>query len=68
MELFSESQSDRTVLAFRSPEKTTATVIVMRRDGQVWLVLNGALKTTIAMTDSEADQLVDAVRAASRSR
>lgn len=67
-ELHSESQSDRRVLAFCSPEGRTATVIVMRRRGRVWLVLNGAEKTTLAMTDLQADQMVEAIRAASRRR
>lgn len=66
MELHSESESDRTVLAFRGPEGEAATVIVMRRNGQVWMVFNGALKTTVAMTDAHAGQLTQAVTAASR--
>jgi hypothetical protein len=66
MELQSESQSDRAVLAFRGPEGEPATVIVMRRRGQVWVVFNGAVKTTVAMTDPQADQFIAAVSAASR--
>lgn len=65
-ELHSESQSDRTVLPFRGPRGEPATVIVMRRSARVWLVFNGAVKTTVAMTDAEADRLVTALRAASR--
>jgi hypothetical protein len=66
MELYSESQSDRTVLAFRGVEGEAATVIVMRKRNQVWLVFHGAIKTTVAMTDAQAGQLIEAVRAASR--
>ena len=66
MELYSESQSDRTVLSFHGPAGEAATVIVMRKGAKVWLVFNGAIKTTVAMTDPEAAQLIDAVNAASR--
>lgn len=66
MELHSEIESDRTVLAFHGPEGGAATVIVMRRRGRVWLVFNGALKTTVAMSDRDAGQLIKAVRTASR--
>ena len=62
----SESESDRAVLAFRGPDGQAATVIVIRKRGRVWLVLNGAEKTTIAMTDPQAAQLIEALRAASR--
>lgn len=44
----------------------SATVIVMRRASKVWLVFNGALKTTVAMSDPECEELVVALRAASR--
>ncbi|MGH3797789.1 MAG: hypothetical protein ACRDSP_23200 [Pseudonocardiaceae bacterium] len=66
METFSESQSDRTVLVFRGLDGHAATVIVMRKRGQVWLVLNGAEKTTVAMTDPQAVHLIEALTAASR--
>ncbi|HEY2724346.1 MAG TPA: hypothetical protein VGI84_06645 [Pseudonocardiaceae bacterium] len=66
METYSEGQSDRTVLAFRGPRGESATVIVMRRTSKVWLVFNGALKTTVAMSDPECEKLVVALRAASR--
>jgi hypothetical protein len=68
MELHSDSESDRTVLAFRALEGEAATVIVLRKKTKIWLVFNGALKTTVAMSDTEADQLIEAVRAASRRR
>jgi len=57
VELYSESQSDRSVLAFRDPDGQAATVIVLRKRGQVWLVFNGAEKTTVAMTDAQRDML-----------
>lgn len=57
METYSEGQSDRTVLAFRGPHGESATVIVMRRTSKVWLVFNGALKTTVAMSGSNAKSL-----------
>ena len=63
---YSESHSDRSVLPFRGIDGATATVIVMRTRGQVWLTLNGAEKTTVAMTDPHAGQLIEALRAASR--
>jgi len=66
MELQSESQSDRTVLSFRGPGGEAPTVIVMRKGGKVWPVFNGAVKTTVAMTDPEATRLIEAVNAASR--
>lgn len=66
MELYSESQSDHTVLSFRGPDGEAATVIVMRKSAKVWLVFNGAIKTTVAMSDLEAVHLIDAVTAASR--
>jgi streptogramin lyase len=66
MELHSESESDRAVLAFRGPLGEAATVIVMRKNGKVWMVFNGALKTTVAMSDAHAGQLTEAVTAASR--
>jgi hypothetical protein len=53
---YSESHSDRAVLAFRGPAGQLATVIVMRKRGQVWFVLNGAELTTVAMTDPQAIQ------------
>jgi hypothetical protein len=61
VETYSEGQSNRSVHAFRGPAGQTATVIVMRRHGQVWLVLNGAEATTIVMTDPEAHQMRSAL-------
>jgi hypothetical protein len=66
VETFSESQSDRTVLAFQGPDGEPATVIVQRSRSHVWMVYHGALKTTVAMTDRQAVELIEALRAASR--
>lgn len=54
------------MLAFRGPAGETATVIVLRKRDQVWLVFHGAMKTTVAMSDPEAARLIEAVAAASR--
>ncbi|MGH3911946.1 MAG: hypothetical protein ACRDTC_00840 [Pseudonocardiaceae bacterium] len=66
MELHSEIESYRKVLAFRTPEGRPATVIVMRRRSAVWLTFDGATKTTAVMADQDASQLIDAVSHASR--
>lgn len=63
---YSESESNRAVLPFRGPDGEAATVIAMRRSTKVWVVLNGAVRTTVALTDPQAGQLIKAVRAASR--
>lgn len=67
MELHSEMESYRQVLAFRTPAGEAATVIVMRRKDAVWLTFNGARKTTVAMRDQEPNQLIEAVSGASDS-
>ncbi|MGH3984552.1 MAG: hypothetical protein ACRDST_18170 [Pseudonocardiaceae bacterium] len=45
----------------RTPDGQPATVIVTRqghgRDGHVWLTFDGAIKTTVMMTDGETGQL-----------
>jgi hypothetical protein len=66
LELYSESQSNRTVLSLRGPGGDAATVIVLRKQSRVWLVFHGAEQATVAMTDPEAAQLIEAVAAASR--
>jgi hypothetical protein len=46
----------------RTPEGEGATVIVLRRgegpNGRVWLTFNGAIKTTVVMTNPETAELV----------
>ena len=66
MELHSEIESYRRVLTFRTPEGGAASVIVMRRRGDVWMTFDGAMKTTVVMKDEDAGQLVEAVCGASR--
>lgn len=68
MELHSEMESYRKVLAFRTPEGEAATVIVMRRKDAVWLTFNGAVKTTVMMRGRDAGQLIEAVSGASESQ
>ncbi|MGH3974426.1 MAG: hypothetical protein ACRDS9_14020 [Pseudonocardiaceae bacterium] len=45
----------------RTPDGALTTVIVTRqglgRDGRVWLTFDGAIKTTVVMTDGETRQL-----------
>ena len=66
MELHSEIESYRRVLTFRTPEGKAASVIVMRRRGDVWLTFDGALKTTVVMQAEDAGQLIEAVCDAAR--
>lgn len=65
MELHSEIESYRKVLAFRTPDGQIATVIVMRRKSAVWLTFDGAKKTTVVMEDQDTGQLIEAVSHAS---
>lgn len=65
MELHSEIESYRRVLAFRTPEGGAASVIVMRRKGHVWMTFDGAMKTTVVMKDQGAGQLIEAICGAS---
>jgi hypothetical protein len=52
----------RGVMPGRTPEGDPSTVIVLRRGlgqaGRVWLTFNGAIKTTVVMTDLETEQLM----------
>ena len=61
--MHSEEESFRGTLQARTVDGQAHTVIVMRRgfgnQARVWLTLNGALKTTIQMTDPEAAQLAE---------
>jgi hypothetical protein len=67
VELHSEIESYRQVLAFCTPEGDAATVIVLRRRNAVWLTFNGAEKTTVVMKDQDTDNLIRAVSCASGS-
>ncbi len=46
-----------------TPEGELSTVIVTRQglgsNGRVWLTFNGAIRTTVVMTDGETGQLVE---------
>ena len=64
MEVHSERESYRQVIPLRTPEGHAASVIVLRRDGRVWITFQGALTTTVAMSDPQAEHLTDAITAA----
>jgi hypothetical protein len=53
----------RATIRGRTPEGDFSTVIVLRRGlgqaGRVWLTFNGAIKTTVVMTDLETEQLME---------
>lgn len=70
--MHSDEEAFRGIIQVHTVDGESHTVIVMRRGigrkSRVWLTLNGALKTTLVMTDPEATGLVglliDAQRAA----
>lgn len=64
MELHSEMESFRKALPFRAPDGSAATLLVLRRSKAVWLTLNGAEHTTVAMSDTETGDLIDTLHAA----
>lgn len=47
----------------RTPEGYDSTVIVLRRgeglNERVWLVFDGAIKTTVVMTDPQTEELIE---------
>ncbi len=53
----------RAALPGRTPQGEPSTVIVTRQGtgqfGRVWLTFNGAIKTTVVMTDPETVQLCE---------
>lgn len=61
--MHSEDETYRRTLRTRTIDGGPHTVIVLRRgrgrDARVWLTLNGAWKTTLAMTDIEAAELAE---------
>ena len=63
-------ESYRGALPSQNPNGDPATVIITRqglgREGRVWLTFSASIKTTVAMTDQEAAQLVDLVHKARR--
>lgn len=68
MELHSEQESFRKALAFRAPDGSAATLLVLRRKRAVWVTLDGPEKTSVAMSGSETDDLIDTLSAARRRR
>ncbi|MGH3929497.1 MAG: hypothetical protein ACRDTF_05915 [Pseudonocardiaceae bacterium] len=64
MELHSEIESYWATIGLRTPEGEPTTVIVMRRGQTVWVTLDGAIRTTIVMSDPEAGDLVDLITTA----
>ncbi len=63
-------ESYRGALPSQNPNGDPATVIITRqgmgREGRIWLTFSASVKTTVAMTDQEAGQLVDLVNKARR--
>jgi hypothetical protein len=64
VELHSEGESFRKAHAFRTPDGSTATVLVLRRRAHVWLTFSGAEKTSVTMSYAETDDLIDTLSAA----
>lgn len=66
------AETFRGVLPLRTPDGELSTVIVTRqglgRDGRVWLTFNGAIRTTVVLTDGETGQLVGLLDSATASR
>ncbi|MGH3870320.1 MAG: hypothetical protein ACRDSR_02190 [Pseudonocardiaceae bacterium] len=70
MDHFAESPSSgstpaetfRAAFPGRTPEGELSTLIVTRqglgRDGRVWLTFDGAIRTTVVLTDGETGQLI----------
>jgi hypothetical protein len=62
----------RAVLPGRTPEGELHTLIITRqgvgRDGRVWLTFNGAIKTTVQLTDREAARLRELIGEATKRR
>jgi hypothetical protein len=57
-----QDETFRATLRARTPDGDLSTVIVLRRRlghaARVWLTFNGAIKTTVVMTDPETVRLV----------
>lgn len=64
VELHSEVESFRRALVFRDPGGSPSTLLVLRRRKAVWITLNGAEKTSVVMTDAQADELIETLSAA----
>jgi hypothetical protein len=64
VDLHSEQESFRGTLTARTPDNESATVIVLRRKQFVWLTFDGAIRTTLTLTDQQVTELVGLLRAA----
>lgn len=64
VEVHSERESFRGTVEGHTPENKSATVIVMRRKQRVWLTFNGAIKTTVVMTNADTAELIGLLQAA----
>ncbi|HKR48276.1 MAG TPA: hypothetical protein VJT72_01635 [Pseudonocardiaceae bacterium] len=62
----------RATMRGRTPEGEFTTLIITRQGlghaGRAWLTFNGAIKTTVVLTDQEAEQLAGLLGDASRAR
>jgi hypothetical protein len=62
----------RATMRSRTPDGEPHTVIVTRQGlgnaGRVWLTFNGAIKTTVVMTDPETVQLCELLTTATTTR
>jgi hypothetical protein len=67
-----QDETFRGTMCGRTPNGKPATVIVTRqglgRDGRVWLTFNGAIKTTVVMTNPEMVQLCELLNKATAAR
>lgn len=68
--MHSDEETFRGTVQTRGVDGDSHTVIVLRRghgrDARVWLTLNGAWKTTLRMTDTEAARLAELLTEARR--
>jgi hypothetical protein len=62
----------RATMRGRTPEGEPSTLIITRQGlghaGRAWLTFNGAIKTTVVLTDQQAVQLAGLLGDASRAR
>jgi len=58
----------RAILAGRTPEGETVTLIIVRRPdhrrGPVWLTFGSTVRSAVALPDSDVDELIGMLRAA----
>jgi hypothetical protein len=64
VELHSEQETFRATLTGRTPENEYATLIITRRHQRIWITFNGAIKTTLTLSDPDTTQLVGLLQAA----